>query len=646
MKHRTISFNSLIIILMADIATIIIAYYLSYLMRFDFDPTAVRFSGFYGSIAFVLAIKIPVFTLFKLYKGMWRFTSITDLFNIIKASSSASTVLVLFLLFLNRFEGYSRSVFVIDWFLTILMISGIRIFVRTYYEGRFRVWMGLILPFLKWGKPRASVTPTKRLIIIGAGQSGEKIFREIKNNPELNYHVIGFLDDHPGKKGKNIHGKPVLGNIDLLSDLAQTTRPDEIIIAISSVTSKQMRRIISLCKKTQVPHKTIPGIGELLSGGVSIQTIRDVSYNDLLGRDNIQLDQELIHKHFSGRTVLVTGAGGSIGSELCRQICRFSPRQLILFDRAETPLYEIDLELRHHFPNLSIVPLLADIQYPEQIGAAFDTFQPEVVLHAAAYKHVPMMEYHPWKAIKNNIIGTQNLISTCVKYQVKRFVLVSTDKAVRPTNVMGATKRIAELLVLNQNHFNQSQTKFMAVRFGNVVGSAGSVLPLFKKQIENGGPITITHKDMTRYFMTIPEAAQLILQAGAMGNGGEIFILDMGEPVRIDSLARDFIKMSGFEPGVDIDIEYIGLRPGEKLFEELITEGEGIIPTAHRKIMVLRGEANDLRQLNGSLNELCRIARQQEGALIRRKLCDILPEYTPLNGGITAHPAPQCEHKG
>ncbi|MCG8565104.1 MAG: polysaccharide biosynthesis protein [Desulfobacterales bacterium] len=638
------SYSSLSIVLAADVLTILSAYYLAYLIRFDFEITNGMFIGFNQTIALVLLVKITAFTLFKLYKGMWRFTSITDLFNVIKACSVSSMLLVLFLLFLNRFEGLSRSVFVIDWILTLLMVAGFRIFIRIYYEGRFKVWMELILPMLRTGSQVSPFPVKKRLLIVGAGKSGEKIYREIQDNPQLSYQVLGFVDDHPGKKGKSIHGKTVLGSVDSLHDLTRTTGADEIIIAISSATSKQMRRIINHCKASKLPYKTIPGMGEIISGDVSIQTLREVSYNDLLGRDHIRLDEALIQSQFTSSRVLVTGAGGSIGSELCRQICRFAPRQLILFDRAETPLYEIDMELRHLFPGLPITPVLADIQYPDQIEAVFKTHTPDVVLHAAAYKHVPMMEGHPWKAVKNNIIGTQNLVATAVRHQVKRFVLVSTDKAVRPTNVMGATKRIAELLVLNRNHMGNTSTRFMAVRFGNVVGSAGSVLPLFKKQIKVGGPVTVTHRNMTRYFMTIPEAAQLILQAGAMGEGGEIFILDMGEPVKIDALARDFIKLSGLEPGVDIDIEYIGLRPGEKLYEELITEGEGIVPTNHHKIMVLRGKANDLKALQTSLNDLCRIAQSQESDPIRKKLCQILPEYTPLNGNGISLPDCECSH--
>ena len=624
---RLRSMGNLAIVLTADFLIICLAYYSAYWVRFDFNIPEEMFSRFLESVAIVLVVKIVFFAFFRLYSGMWRFTSITDLFNILKAITVASGVIVLSLLYVNRFEGFSRSIFVIDWFLTVLFVSAFRIFVRIYYEGRFRIWLSLLAPSLRRDGPRSIWTLRKRLLIIGAGNSGEKIFREIRDNKELNYQVVGFVDDHPSKQGKYIHGKPVIGGTNNLVPIVERVGADEILIAISSATSKQMRRIVSLCKQTGVLYKTIPGIGELISRDVSFQSIRDVYYNDLLGRDNIQLETTSIERMVKDSVVLVTGAGGSIGSELCRQICRFQPNKLILFERVENALYEIDLELKHHFPHLKVIPEMGDIQYPDQLDVVFDRHMPDVVLHAAAYKHVPMMEWHPWKAVKNNIMGTQNLIEVSLAYSVKRFVLVSTDKAVRPTNVMGATKRVAELMVLNQNF--EAPTRFMAVRFGNVVGSAGSVIPLFKKQIEEGGPITVTHKDMTRYFMTIPEAAQLILQAGAMGKGGEIFILDMGEPVKIDSLARDFIRLSGLEPDVDIDIEYIGLRPGEKLYEELITEGEGIVPTGHRKIMVLKGENSDLKKLNGSVKLLYEMALGQQNRKIREKLGDVLPEYKP-----------------
>jgi len=434
-------------------------------------------------------------------------------------------------------------------------------------------------------------------LIIGAGDCGEKIFREIRDNARLQYNVVGFLDDNPVKVGMKIHGIPVLSDIRAIETAGQKVNAEEALIAIPSANSKEIRRIVEICDESGLKFKTIPGMGELINGKVSVNAIREVAYRDLLGREIINLEEEKIGALLKDQNILVTGAGGSIGSELCRQICRFEPEKIILFERAESPLHAIELELKHNFKNVKVGSVLADIQDVNQIEKAFESNRPHIVFHAAAYKHVPMLELLPWKAIDNNVFGTKNLIEVSVKSNVERFVFVSTDKAVRPANVMGASKRLSEMLVQGQNGCGQSDTKFMIVRFGNVVGSVGSVVPLFKKQIQKGGPVTVTHPEVTRFFMTIPEACQLILQAGAMGNGGEIFILDMGTPIKISDMARDLIRLSGFEPDVDIKIEYIGLRPGEKLYEELITEGENIVPTRHKKIMVLKGIECDLQPI-------------------------------------------------
>jgi len=471
---------------------------------------------------------------------------------------------------------------------------------------------------------------TKRLLIIGAGNGGEKIYREIHDNARLQYTVIGFLDDDLTKIGRKIHGVPVLGRIDDIKKIAKKMNADEALIAIPSATSNQMRKILTHCKESGIKFKTIPGIGELINGKVTVNTIREVDYRDLLGREVIKLDGDKIESYLRDQCVMVTGAGGSIGSELCRQICRFRPDCLLLFERAESPLYEIDRELKQDFYNIKTIPVLADIQDKNILEKVFASYKPRIVFHAAAYKHVPMLEMQPWKAVDNNIQGTANLIEITNKYGVERFVFVSTDKAVRPANVMGASKRIAEMLIQSQNGCGLSQTKFMTVRFGNVVGSVGSVIPLFKKQIEKGGPVTVTHPEITRFFMTIPEACQLILQAGAMGKGGEIFLLEMGTSIKIVDMARDLIRLSGFEPEVDIKIEYIGLRPGEKLSEELIIEGEDVVPTSHEKIMVLKGMECNLQVLNGEIHELMQIAKDQETQKIKAKLKEIVPEYRPV----------------
>ena len=473
-------------------------------------------------------------------------------------------------------------------------------------------------------KKRAGST---NLLIIGAGDCGEKILREIKDNARLQYNVVGFLDDNPKKVGMKIHGVPVLSDIDDIELAARKVKADEALIAIPSANSKEIRRIVEICDKSGLTFKTIPGMGELINGKVTVNVIREVDYRDLLGREIIRLDEEKIGTHLKHKNVLITGAGGSIGSELSRQICRFKPDKIILFERAESPLHAIELELKHAFKEVKVVPVLADIRDRNELNKAFEANRPHTVFHAAAYKHVPMLELQPWKAIDNNVFGTQNLIEISTQNKVDRFVFVSTDKAVRPANIMGASKRLSEMLIQGQNACGLSQTKFMTVRFGNVVGSVGSVVPLFKKQIRNGGPVTVTHPEVTRFFMTIPEACQLILQAGVMGNGGEIFILDMGTPIKIDDMARDLIRFSGFEPDVDIKIEYIGLRPGEKLYEELITAGENIVPTPHEKIMVLKGIECDLPLLNGQIGELVYLAGEQLGERIQSKLKEIVPEY-------------------
>jgi FlaA1/EpsC-like NDP-sugar epimerase len=406
---------------------------------------------------------------------------------------------------------------------------------------------------------------------------------------------------------------------------------DESLIAIPSAQGEEMRRIVALCKSSGLPFKTVPGYGELIDGRVSIKAIRDVAYRDLLGRESIQLDEEGIGAYIQDQTLLVTGAGGSIGSELCRQICRFKPSKIVLFERAESPLYDIELELKGNFSGIDIIPVLGDIQDRMQLQNTFQSHLPQTVFHAAAYKHVPMLEIQPWEAVENNILGTANLIDTVHSFNVDRFVFVSTDKAVRPTNVMGASKRVAEMLIQCRNHAATSNTGSAIVRFGNVVGSVGSVVPLFKKQIEKGGPVTVTHPEVTRYFMTIPEACQLILQAGALSadNMAEIFILDMGTPIKIVDMARDLIRLSGFKPDEDIKIEFVGLRPGEKLFEELITEGEGIVQTQHEKILALNGESCQPETLKGMIETLSHYVLAQDGEGIKAELKKIVHDYQP-----------------
>ncbi len=632
MKHRIFD-KHFFTVLWIDLILLTGSLLVSYLVRFEFAMTGPEWLLFLKILPFVLFIKVALFYYFDLYTGMWRYTSLADLFNIIKAAS-VSTLLIIFVILFSpiRFMGVSRSVFLIDWCFTILLISGFRMFIRLYFEhtgdgkSMLSSLKGLSGLFAK-----RRVIDCKNLVIIGAGDCGEIMYREIRDNAKLSYDVVGFLDDNPNKFDRKIHGIPVLGKIDEIKLIAKKLAIDEALIAIPSANSQQMRRIVDYCKDSEIDYKTIPGLGELINGRITVNTIREVAYRDLLGRDVVKLDVEKIGAYLESQCVLVTGAGGSIGSELCRQICRFRPKYILLYERAESPLYEIELELKQVFEkkNIKIIPLLADILDQGQLEETFEKYKPNVVFHAAAYKHVPMLEMQPWKAVDNNIIGTLKLVSVANRHNTDRFVFVSTDKAVRATNVMGATKRMAEMVVQSQNGCHNSQTHFMTVRFGNVVGSAGSVVPLFKKQIAKGGPLTVTHPEVTRYFMTIPEACQLILQAGAMGKGGEIFLLDMGTPIKIADMARDLIRFSGFEPDIDIKIEFIGMRPGEKLHEELITEGEGILPTSHEKILVLQGINCSMEMLNHQLNELKITAKQREIDAIKLKLKEFIPDYQP-----------------
>jgi FlaA1/EpsC-like NDP-sugar epimerase len=598
----------------------------AYLFRFEFALDVFYVRQLKQMLIVVLPLKLCIFFLFDLYKGMWRYTSTRDFWRLLQASAIAALIILAFILVFYRFEGgYSRAVFVMDGGLTFLLTGGLRMVIRTLYLRKDRNGQLVYLP----------TAQRKRILIVGAGSAGEKILREIIENDQLPYTVVGFIDDDRKKYGRSIHGIPVLGPLNGLAKIVEDEGIKEILIAIPSATGDQIRRIVETCKVCQIAYKTLPGIGGIIDGRVSVKSLRDVNYEDLLGRSIVQLDMEEILGYLDGKTVLVTGCGGSIGSELCRQIVRFQPKNLILLDANESNLFHIELELRNNLHYDRFLAVLGRVQDEKLMLSVFKKYRPQVVFHAAAYKHVPMLEKNPWEAVFNNITGSRVIMEMALIHQVERFVLVSTDKAVRPANVMGASKRVTELLL---QAFQDGRTRFMAVRFGNVVGSSGSVIPVFRNQIEQGGPITVTHPEVRRFFMTIPEAAQLILQAGALGQGGEIFILKMGTPVKIVDMARDLIRLSGREPDKDVKITFIGLRDGEKLYEELITVGEGIVPTAHEKIMVLRndGQVGVLQSLqeqsallDAQLKDLNEAADRFDGPAIRRKLHEIVPEYTP-----------------
>jgi FlaA1/EpsC-like NDP-sugar epimerase len=619
----------LFIILAADTVIFVIALIDAYLFRFDFIIYPHYWQQIFQLLPILIPGKVLIFLVFGLYRGMWRYTTINDLWRLAQACLMAMIFYLIATPHLIGLQGVPQSIFLIDGILTCTMSGGLRVGIRFFYLARkARTWPFGLKKISKFN------TKEKSVLIVGAGAAGEKIYREIQENARLTHRVVGFLDDDRSKWGRTLHRVKVFGGIKLLPEIISREEVEEVLVAIPTATGEQMRRVIELCRSCNVRYRTLPEIGAIIDGQVSIKTLRDVKYEDLLRRSPVQLDTTEISKYLENKNVLVTGAGGSIGSELCRQIVRFHPAELIMIDASELNLFNIQMEMLHELNFDRYQCILSRVQNWQLMENVFNSYQPQVVFHAAAYKHVPLLEINPWEAIYNNVVGSRVLVDLACKYGVGRFVLVSTDKAVRPTNVMGASKRVAELILQSRQG---NGTLFMAVRFGNVIGSSGSVLPLFRRQLEHGGPITVTHPHVTRFFMTIHEAAQLILQAGGLGDGGEIFILEMGTPVKISRMAEELVRLSGKEPGKDVDIVFTGLRLGEKLYEELITQGEGIISTRHEKIMVLRPNGWNGRKnqeefsswLNGSLKDLIRIANTHNASAIKRKLSEMLPEFTP-----------------
>ena len=605
-----------LVVMMSDFVIIILSYVGAFLIRFEMQIPAAGISKMIATLPLVLAVRFACFWYFGLYRGVWPFASIYDLYSIIKAVGVSSLLMVLSLFIAGGISGYPRSVFFIDGLLLLMLIGGLRFSYRLTKEVRYLHENG-----------------GKRVLIVGAGAAGDSIIREMLKNPSLGYHPVGLVDDDRGKWHSLIHSVKVLGGADRIKEFVNRYRAEEVIIAIPSATGSQMRRLVGECKGCGVVYKTLPGMADIIDGTVKLKALREVNFEDLLGRPPVKLNAGGIEGYLAGKRVLVTGCGGSIGSELVRQIIRFGPRSLILYDASEENLFKIQMELEHEIRFHDYHTVLGRVQNRLILERTFELYQPDVVFHAAAYKHVPMLEVNPWEAVFNNILASRLLMDVALAYSVERFVLVSTDKAVRPTNVMGTSKRVTELLM---ESMWQDATRFMAVRFGNVVGSSGSVVPLFKRQIERGGPVTVTDSEVTRYFMSIPEASQLILQAGALGQGGEIFLLEMGTPVRIVDLARDLIRLMGKEPGSDIEIEFTGLRPGEKLYEELLTGGEDVVRTEHERIMVLRSNGmngfktrKELRLwLDVKIGELEALAVQMKDDAIRSKLREIVPEYS------------------
>ena len=614
LKHRRACIR------MWELITIACSLGLGLELRFDFAVPPRELSRLWPALALALIVKLPVFLVLGIERGWWRFADFGDLCRILR-SNVIGSILFTALGMLAIGSGFPRSVYLIDFLLCFLASAGGRFGVRLYHE--------MVITEL------TSTSRGKGLLIYGAGSAGLGLVREIKSNSRLNYRIVGFLDDDQRKRHSSLLGVPVMGcgrdvgNI--VHRYKHTSRSvDEIVIAMPSASGRQIAEALANCRATGLPCKTIPSLGELLAGKVRVSQIREISVEDLLGREPVQLEEGRIRMAIAERTVMVTGAGGSIGSELCRQLATNGPKMLVLFDQAESDLFRIEMELNATLPSVKVVPVIGDVRQYARVEEAIQLYAVESIFHAAAYKHVPMMESHLLEAVHNNVIGTHNLVQAAFNNGVSSFVMVSSDKAVNPTNVMGLTKRISELVVSSMPTSGpHGPIRFVSVRFGNVLGSNGSVVPLFRAQIAGGGPVTVTHPEMRRYFMTIPEAVQLVLQASIMGKGSEIFVLDMGEPVRILDLARNMIRLSGHEPDVDIPIRFVGLRPGEKLSEELSAASDQMSPTCHEKIMIFRGQRLEHDTLQRWICELRELLAQRDEVEVLVHLQQIVPEYHP-----------------
>jgi FlaA1/EpsC-like NDP-sugar epimerase len=612
MKPRVLLRNRLV--LLGDLSLIVIAALGSFALRLDLGPLFIYYlPQAFWLVGVALVIKPVVFYSFGLYRRLWVYASIHELLLIVIAVSTSSVLVsmaVVGLLALNIVPNFPRGALPIDWLLSLALIGGLRFSLRVLAESQSNLASG--------------GHQSRRVLVVGAGDAGALVVREMQKNSGLPLTPVCFVDDDLDKQKQQIHGVPVAGTLADMTRILDSKRIDEVIIAIPSAPGRVVRQVADVCRSKGMPFRTMPGIYELIGGKVNVSRLREVDITDLLRRETAHMDDRLIGESLGGRRVLITGAGGSIGRELCRQVARWGPSALILLGHGENSIFESLVDLEDNFPSLPVHAVIADVRDLDRLMVVFDNLRPQVVFHAAAHKHVPLMEANVEEAITNNVIGSRNVVEVSLNYGVERMVMISSDKAIRPTSVMGAAKRLAEMIVLDAAH--RSGMAFSVVRFGNVLGSRGSIIPIFKRQIAQGGPVTITHPDMKRYFMTIPEAVHLVLQASAMGNGGEVFVLNMGEQVRILDLAEDLIRLSGLEPGRDIDIVFTGIRPGEKLSEELWDKWTRYEPTQHPDIVLLGEE--DLMSgsaLIRAIDELGLLAREGDSAAIIRLLDEFIP---------------------
>ena len=603
-----------LLLILIDIFLINVAYLLSFYIRYEFNIRSEHIDIYIHTLPIIIAIYVIALSIFKMYKSMWRIAGIDEVIHGVTACALAGATNFLFMELLPH--RVPRVVTMLACLFIIILIIGLRLSYRV---------LGRLITYVNAFKTDGK----ENVLIIGAGHYAQILIGEIRGAKASQYNLIGLVDDNKNKINTYLNGFKVLGSINNILEIISKKHVDLVLIAIPSLDVETKKEIINICQEAKIKMKIMPSVSELLDEEVKLNQMRDVDLRDLLGRPEIKLDKDGISEYIKDKVVLVTGGGGSIGSELCRQISKFSPKKLIILDIYENSAYDLQNELTRNMKDLDKDVLIASVRDKNRLEEIFETYKPQVVFHAAAHKHVPLMEFNPQEAIKNNVVGTLNLAECADKYGVERFVLISTDKAVNPTNVMGATKRLCEMIVQALN--NKSKTEFVAVRFGNVLGSNGSVIPLFKNQITAGGPITLTHENITRYFMLIPEAAQLVLQAGAYANGGEIFVLDMGKPVRIYDLAENLIKLSGLEPHKDIKIEVTGLRPGEKLYEELLMDEEGLIETKHEKIFIGKPGDFEIETIKKLIGELEEISRTDNKEKLRGKLAEVVPTYKRIS---------------